>query len=326
MKFETCKTSFAAIDTDVLILGIFKGEEPQKVLHELDSKIDKDLSANLKSFLDEEGFKGNGYESRSFPTFGTHLARRFLVFGLPVGGSPTETSRKFGANIARKLDLLKKATTVTVVLRTGAGSKGKKTRSKAGSDRDSQMSHLQALVEGMVMGAFDFDKYKTVSESTGPRKKKAATASKVRIAGLTLTEKDFAEAVRRGLAVGEATNFARCLVAEPPAYMTPTRLAREAESMAKQSGLTAKILDEAEIKKLGMGSFLGVARGADEPARLIVLKYSAGRSKKTVGLVGKGITFDSGGLSLKPAASMERMKYDMSGAAAVIGAMKAIAA
>lgn len=338
MKFETCKTSFAGIDTDVLILGIYKGEEPQKVLQELDSKVDKELSANLESFLAEEGFKGNGYESRSFPTFGTHPARRFLVFGLPVGGSPTETSRKFGANIARKLDLLKKATTLTVILRTGgAGSKSKstkskKTRSKAGSDRESQMSHVQALVEGMVMGAFDFDKYKTVSEksnngaSRSTRKKKTATASKVRIAGLTLNEKDFAEAVRRGQAVGEATNFARCLVAEPPAYMTPTRLAREAESMAKQSGLTARILDETEIKKLGMGSFLGVARGADEPARLIVLKYSAGRSKKTVGLVGKGITFDSGGLSLKPAASMERMKYDMSGAAAVIGAMKAIAA
>ncbi len=106
--------------------------------------------------------------------------------------------------------------------------------------------------------------------------------------------------------------------------MTPTRLADEAKLIAKNEALTCKILDRPQIEKLGMGSFLGVARGAKEEPRFIVLKYSAAKAKRTVALIGKGITFDSGGLSLKPAQGMEHMKYDMSGAAIVLATMQAI--
>jgi leucyl aminopeptidase len=106
--------------------------------------------------------------------------------------------------------------------------------------------------------------------------------------------------------------------------MTPTRLAAEAQRIGTDNNLSVKILHPAQVEKLGMGALLGVAKGAKEPLRLIVLKYTAAKSKKTIGLIGKGITFDSGGLSLKTAVGMEHMKYDMAGAAAVLAAMQVI--
>ncbi len=121
-----------------------------------------------------------------------------------------------------------------------------------------------------------------------------------------------------------AVNMARGLIAEPPAVMTPSRLALEAKRIAKDHSLSVKILDEQQIAKLSMGSFLGVARGAKEPPRFIVLKYTAPKAKRTVALVGKGVTFDSGGLSLKTAVAMEHMKYDMAGAASVLAVMQVI--
>ena len=120
--------------------------------------------------------------------------------------------------------------------------------------------------------------------------------------------------------------MARALIAEPPSFMTPTRLAQEAERIASEHGLKCEIIDSDKAKEMGMGSFLGVARGANEPAKFIILKYESVGAKKTVALIGKGITFDSGGLSLKPAVSMEHMKYDMSGAPLLLGAMQVIGA
>jgi leucyl aminopeptidase len=106
--------------------------------------------------------------------------------------------------------------------------------------------------------------------------------------------------------------------------MTPSRLADEARAVAKDFGRTIKVLDAKEVEKLGMGSFLGVARGAKEPPKFIVISYDVPKARRKVAIVGKGITFDSGGLSLKPAQSMEHMKYDMSGAAAVIATMRVV--
>jgi leucyl aminopeptidase len=114
------------------------------------------------------------------------------------------------------------------------------------------------------------------------------------------------------------------LIAEPACFMTPSRLAHEAQRIGKEHGMNCTVMDVAEIEKLGMGSFLGVARGAKEPAKFIVLRYEPKNAKKKIAVVGKGITFDSGGLSLKPAVSMEHMKYDMSGAAAVLATMNVV--
>jgi leucyl aminopeptidase len=131
----------------------------------------------------------------------------------------------------------------------------------------------------------------------------------------------------RGLAIAGAVAWARDLVNEPAGAMTPTQLAEEARRAAEEGGLEYEVLDEVEIANQGLGGLLGVSLGSDQPPRLVKLTYTpAGKPTGTVALVGKGITFDSGGLSLKTADGMETMKTDMSGAAAVIGAMSVLRA
>jgi leucyl aminopeptidase len=134
-------------------------------------------------------------------------------------------------------------------------------------------------------------------------------------------------AITRAQVIAEAQNFARDLVNEPANKLTPAALAEAAKEMASENSLDCEVLDQAAMEKLGMGSLLGVARGSSNPPFLIVLRY---RPAKTFGsdhlaLIGKGVTFDTGGISIKPADGMEKMKYDMAGAGATIGAMKAIA-
>jgi leucyl aminopeptidase len=136
-----------------------------------------------------------------------------------------------------------------------------------------------------------------------------------------------AAAAVAGQAMGESINAARVLINEPGNYLTPKVLADKAVALASVPGITAEVLDEKQIAALNMGLLLGVARGSIEPPRLLVLKYSPANAPadKTLGLVGKGITFDTGGLSLKPADGMERMKDDMAGGASVIAAIRSIA-
>ncbi|HEV2655971.1 MAG TPA: leucyl aminopeptidase, partial [Ktedonobacteraceae bacterium] len=136
------------------------------------------------------------------------------------------------------------------------------------------------------------------------------------------------EALKRGRALAEATNFARDLVNEPPSVLTPTEMAQRAQAMANQSGLECEIFDKEKIAALQMGGLLGVSQGSAEPPKFIILRYRGAPQSdaKGLALVGKGITFDSGGISIKPAAGMDEMKGDMGGAAAVLGAMQAIAA
>src|SRR6185436_4001508 len=121
----------------------------------------------------------------------------------------------------------------------------------------------------------------------------------------------------------------RDLANEPGAYMTPTDMADRARQIAAEFGLEIDVLDEARMEELGMGSLLSVSRGSEEPAQLIILKYTPANApvnnKELLSFVGKGVTFDSGGISLKPGENMELMKYDMTGGATVMGAMRAIA-
>ena len=138
----------------------------------------------------------------------------------------------------------------------------------------------------------------------------------------------FSDAVRRGRLLGECSNLARVLCNEPGNSLTPREFARRSGDIVAGNGLTFEVLDEKAIEQLGMGLLLGVARGSHEPPRLMVIRHEpAGAPPGPVlGLVGKGITFDTGGISIKPADGMERMKDDMAGGAAVVCAMRAIAA
>jgi leucyl aminopeptidase len=134
------------------------------------------------------------------------------------------------------------------------------------------------------------------------------------------------DALTRARIYSEATALARNLINEPPSRMNPARLAEEAKTLVKPASISVTVHEKKELEKLSMGALLGVGSGGAVPPRLVELIYKpAGKAKKTVALVGKGITFDSGGLSLKPAQSMETMKDDMSGAAAVIGVFQALA-
>jgi leucyl aminopeptidase len=141
----------------------------------------------------------------------------------------------------------------------------------------------------------------------------------------TFDAKAVEEGVHHGTIVGESVNAARLMALTPANDMTPTLLAGRASELAKHSGLQVDVLDEPRMEKLGMGSLLGVSRGSDEPATLTVLRYEGDPGNPEIlALVGKGLTFDSGGISIKPSENMHEMKYDMSGGAAVIGAMSAI--
>ncbi len=180
----------------------------------------------------------------------------------------------------------------------------------------------QAIAEGTRLGLYRFDRHHT----------KAADRPAHELGDMTLVEPSQrrATALERGVEIGEAiaagTMLARDLENEPANLMTPTVVAQRAQELATETGLECRVIERAEAERMGMGSYLSVSNGSVQPPKFIVLTYRGGRGRNFLGLVGKGITFDSGGISIKPAAGMESMKADMSGAATVIGTMKAIAA
>ena len=172
-----------------------------------------------------------------------------------------------------------------------------------------------AAAEGAVLGNFECDQHKSSKDS-----KSLDTFA-------LLATEAARDAVTRGVILAESQNFTRELVNEPANILTPGVLAQRAQAMAAESGLECEILDQDRMKQLGMGSLLGVAMGSSEPPYLIIVRYTPASAKSAdhLGLVGKGVTFDTGGVSIKPAEGMEKMKYDMAGGAAVLGAMRAIA-
>jgi leucyl aminopeptidase len=176
----------------------------------------------------------------------------------------------------------------------------------------------KAAVEGAFVGDFDPDTYKS------DRKDQAIDSLTVVASG---DQARLQKAVDEGRIIGESQNFTRELVNEPSNRLTPTLLGRRAQAMAQEVGLKCEVYGADKIKELKMGAFWGVAQGSDEPPALIVLRYEPAGAPATpvLGLVGKGITFDTGGISIKPADGMEKMKYDMAGGAAMIGAMRGIA-
>ena len=177
-------------------------------------------------------------------------------------------------------------------------------------------------VEGAYISLFDPDKYRTVD-------KDQKTVDRLVVVIEDGDQAALDSGVNAGSVVGEAINFTRDLANEPGGYMTPTDMAERARDIANEFGLSIDVLDEARMEQEGMGSLLSVSRGSDEPAKLIILKYTPagaeGDDKELLSFVGKGVTFDSGGISLKPGENMELMKYDMTGAATVLGVMRAIA-
>ena len=181
----------------------------------------------------------------------------------------------------------------------------------------------QSAATGAILSQFEIDKYRTSDKEDR------------RVEGFTFIaegadENALKQGVTRGQIIGDSMNFTRDMCNEPSNILTPTEFANRAQTMANETGLKCEILEEADCEKLGMGSFLSVAQGAEEPAKFIVLRYEPNGQGKVenqdyIALVGKGITFDTGGISIKPSEHMDAMKYDMTGGGTVIGAMRAIA-
>ncbi len=310
------------------------------------------LLDNFVLLAREEKFSGKTGQFLVMPTYGAVAFKKVVLCGL---GKPEAfeagTSRKMGASLAKQLKTGNAGRAVLILRnRPDTVSSGKPSKIKQGAlksgtaksspsnsaplsfaalDEKHAVDHVRAFVEGWHLATFAFNKYKS---NNGDEREKAPRLSELSFCGTNLSEAKLQAVCRLGELIGEATNMARQLIAEPPCFMTPSKLAEQAESIAEECHLRCQILDEKAAQKLGMGSFLGVAKGATEPPRFIVLKYEPKAAKRKsppkairrIAIVGKGITFDSGGLSLKPAASMEHMKYDMSGAAVVLATMKII--
>ena len=181
----------------------------------------------------------------------------------------------------------------------------------------------QSVAEGLILAAYRFDKYKTERDARKNSSRKQITEFLLHDGGLNHLQ------VRRGMNLGTRGAIAACLARdmanEPGNSWTPSRFAEFAQELAASTDLSCKVLDRSAMKKLGMGGILGVNQGSAQPPRLVVLHYKGSKKWPTLMLVGKGLTFDSGGISLKPAAGMEDMKYDMCGGAAVLSAMQVIA-
>ena len=269
------------------------------------------------ALLQLEQFEGKASQALSIHTHGKLPARRVLVLGAGARGD-------FSNSAIRDLA----ASAIQAGNRAGAASVGFVVPG-LGANREAAI--VQGIAEGVHLGTYKFGRYLTGEDHkkptslasfglvTDPTGKKKPTAKQGR---------DFTTAIERGITVANAINHARDLINEPAHAVTPSTLAADAQAIGKKhkATLSVTVLDAKKCAELGMGMFLAVGQGSDQEPRFIHMTYKpAKKAKKKLCFIGKGITFDSGGYSLKPSASMEDMKVDMSGAAAVISAMDAIA-
>lgn len=189
------------------------------------------------------------------------------------------------------------------------------------ADRLDLAQGVQAQLEGALLGLYTFRIYQQTKHSSNGN-----GISHIKLLTEEEHRAEVEQSIHKAQILAEATNFARNLINEPPNVLMPSELANRTSAMAQAVGLECEILDKARIAELGMGGLLGVSQGSVQPPHFIILRYrGAPDSEKAMALVGKGITFDTGGISIKPAQNMDTMKGDMGGAAAVIGAMQAIA-
>jgi leucyl aminopeptidase len=292
--------------TEALVLGLPEGGSrlPEEAV-----ALDRALRGGIREVLASGDFSGKANQSLLLHTRGRIPSHRVLLVGLGrEDRMDLETVRQAMGTAARCLrDLGIKAFTVPVPT---LGRRAEEIEDRA-----------QAVVEGCLLALYQFTVYQT--EQRAERKAVEEIVLLVRSEPLVRkTEKG----AGRGQILAESTNDARDLGNHPSNVVTPARLAEEAKMIANAHGLSCQVLERADAERLGMGSYLGVARGSQEPPKFIVLEYEgSGRKEAPTVLVGKSITFDSGGISLKPAEKMEQMKDDMAGGAAVLSTLKAAA-
>lgn len=267
---------------------------------------DELLAGLIQERVADGEFKGNSGELLTIHPMGRLIVKRVIVVGLgSTEKITTQSIRRASAIVARHLQSTG-AQQITLALNWESAAYN-------------LAQNVQAQIEGALLGLYTFRQYQQKGNSG-----QALTQLQVLTDDAHTSEAELA--MNKGQILAEATNFARSLINEPPNVLTPTELANRAVAMAKEVGLTYEVFDREKITELGMGGILGVTQGSAEPPHFIILRYQGAPDSpaKGMALVGKGITFDTGGISLKPADRMDEMKGDMGGAAAVIGAMQAI--
>jgi leucyl aminopeptidase len=309
MEIQTSNGRYAEADAHALVVAVFKDEKADEgFLKELDAA----TGGLVRSILEAEELKGKEGETAyvHLPASGGGLkAKRLLLVGAGdrADYKLAQVSQLAGAAV-RHLRA-RSVKTVGFVARL---------------EGEDAARVAAAAAEGALIGLFEPDKYRTVD-------KEERTIDRFVVIGEGADSEALRRGAERGRVVGESVNFARDLANEPGAYMTPTIMAERAQQIANEFGLEIDVLDQARMEEEGMGALLSVARGSDQPPKMMILKYmpegktAVAEGEDYLALVGKGITFDTGGISLKPGENMELMKYDMTGGATVLGVMRAIA-
>jgi leucyl aminopeptidase len=288
MRIATESAPLARVETDALIVPVFEGAREERF--------------GAAELIDSGEVTGKHLELTLIHHPDGVVARRVLLAG--AGNAEKFDSAQLRRLIGAAVRLLKSKSVKKIALALDPG--------------QANAENVSAAVEGAILGVFDPDRHKTDGD------KKSVDSFTVAVEG---DSPNLAAAAERGRILAEAQNFTRELVNEPANLLTPMRMVDAAREMAAEYRLECEILDREQMEKLGMRALLGVAQGSAEPPALIVVRYkpASGESKAHLGLVGKGVTFDTGGISIKPADGMEKMKYDMAGGASMLGAMRAIA-
>lgn len=298
-RISVAASTPAATDVDVLIVPVAQDHSAETV-----AAFDAAVGGDLKSALDRGEFRAKPGEifATAIRDKAWRAARIVFVGGGPRAEMAAEAFRRMAVSAAQSARTQRRPRLAWADVEPGA---------------IAEANRVETIAEGLALANFD----------NGVHKSKNDHRFFFTDATVLTTAAGAAAAADAGRFIGESVNAARVLINEPGNYLPPRVLADKAVALAAVAGITAEILDEKQIEKLGMGLLLGVARGSSEPPRLLVLRYEpAGAPKdKTLGLVGKGVTFDTGGLSLKPADGMERMKDDMAGGATVVAATRCIA-
>lgn len=297
MEIKVKHASLADIECDVVVVNLFKDV---KVLGGATAAVNQALGGLISEFvIEKDKFEGKFGDTYILQTYGKIKASKVLLVGL---GSQKEFNftklRELGSKVIKSCEGTLKAKKICSILH-GAGVGGLDPKECA-----------KALVEGTLLGSYKFEKYKT---------KKSDLAEEFAIVEINKEIiPQIEEGVKEGKTIANATNFARDLINEPAMVVNPAKLAEIALNI---KGIDTTVLEGKDALKMGMGAFYAVGMGSDNDSKFIHMKYMPKNPRKKIAIVGKGVTFDSGGLDIKPAASMREMKGDMSGSACVLGIM-----
>lgn len=308
MEFSAKVADASTLASECLVVGMFKAEMPE--LTETAKQIDKASKEQIRALLEHGDLDGGIGDAHMLYDLSGIKAKRVLLLGL---GNKTD----FNASAARRAV----ATAVRQINRRGisAADLCLVEAKYCDTEREDIRYRVRNLVEAIEDELYYFDQTKS-------KKQDATKLQSISLLCESAERTDIQHGINEGSAVAGGVMLARNYANLPGNICTPSFLAKEAQQMATRLNLEVTVLDEAEMKRLKMGALLSVSRGSREPAKFIVLEYNGGKSgEQPIALVGKGLTFDAGGISIKPASAMDEMKYDMCGGASVLGAVQAAA-